>query len=131
MLNYSQRFYCFLMVFVNALHFQTSGNTNPNEKDLRFIKKKIITCVINPKAIKPNCFSKAKKPTAKATPNAPIGAVNPIAKTVRYENNAAERPPSLKSWTTASIKNITTACIKSSHRMKNMPRKCRECGAKR
>ena len=44
--------------------------------------KKTITNAQNPKATKPNCFSKAKKPIVKAIPNALTEAVKQIAKTV-------------------------------------------------
>ena len=106
--------------------FLISGSTNPSEKVLLLIKKKTITNALNPKATKPNFFSKVKKPIVKATPNAHTEAVNPIVKTVRSESNAVVKALSLKSWTTASTKNIMTACIKSLLKMKNMPRKCRE-----
>ena len=59
----------------STLTSQTLDNTNPSEKVLPSTKKKIITNALNPKATKPNYFSKAKKPIAKATPNARIEAV--------------------------------------------------------
>src|SRR5690606_31199036 len=107
-----------------------SGSTNPSEKVLLLIKKKTITNALNPKATKPNFFSKVKKPIVKATPNAPTEAVNPIAKTVRSEQNVVVKALSLKSSMTASTKNIMTACIKSLPRMKSTPRRCQEYEAK-
>ena len=76
--------------------FQTLDNTNPSEKDLRFIKKKTIINALNPKATKPNSFLKARKPIAKAILNEPTEAVKAIAKTAHYENNAVAKAPSSK-----------------------------------
>ena len=80
----------------STLTSQTSDNTNPSEKVLPSTKKKIITNAQNPKATKPNCFSKAKKPIVKATPNARTEAVKPIVKTVHSENLVVVKAPSLK-----------------------------------
>jgi hypothetical protein len=79
---------------VNASHFQTSDNTNPSEKVLPSTKKKIITNALNPKATKPNYFSKAKKPIAKATPNARTEVAKQIVKTAHSENNVVVKVPS-------------------------------------
>jgi hypothetical protein len=111
--------------------FLTLGNTNPSEKALHLTKKKIIINALNPKATKPYFFSKAKKPIVKATPKVPIEAVNQIVKIVREESNVVVKVPSLKNQTAVSTKNTTTACIKSSHRIRNMPRRCQEYEVKR
>ena len=66
----------------STLTSQTLDNTNPSEKVLPSTKKKIITNALNPKATKPNYFSKAKKPIAKATPNERTEVAKQIAKTV-------------------------------------------------
>ena len=81
-------------MFVNASHFQTSDNTNQSEKVLPSTKNKIITNALNPKATKPNYFSKAKKPIAKATPNAPTEVAKQIVKTAHSENNVVVKVPS-------------------------------------
>ena len=47
------------------LHPKLSDNTNQSEKVLPSTKKKTITNAQNPKATKPNCFSKAKKMDSK------------------------------------------------------------------
>jgi hypothetical protein len=116
---------------VNASHFQISDNTNPSEKDLHLTKKKTITNAQNPKVTMPNFFSKEKKPIVKVILNEPIEAARAIVKTVHSENNVVAKVPSLKSSTIASTKNIMTACIKNSHKTRNMPRKCQEYEVKR
>ncbi len=64
------------------LHPQTLDNTNQSAKVLPSTKKKTLTNAQNPKVSKPNCFSKAKKRTVKATPNERTEAAKQIAKTV-------------------------------------------------
>ena len=66
----------------STLTSQSSDNTNPSAKVLCSTKKKTITNAQNPKATKPNCFSKAKKWIVKATPNERTEVAKQIAKTV-------------------------------------------------
>jgi hypothetical protein len=76
--------------------FPTSDSTNPNAKVLFLIKNCTNMNVSKKVPRKLFYYLKVKRPIAKATPNAVIAVVRAIAKTVHYENNAAEKAPSLK-----------------------------------
>ena len=90
--------------------FQTLDNTNLREKDLFLTKNYISTNVSKKVPTRLFYYLKAKRSIAKATPNAAIAVVRAIAKTVHYENNAAEKQPNTKRSTTASTKNTTIEC---------------------
>ena len=66
---------------INA-YIPNFGQYKSEREGFMFTKKKTITNAQNPKATKPNCFSKAKKWIVKATPNERTEAAKQIVKTV-------------------------------------------------
>ena len=110
--NY-ELYFCFSAVFVNAAHFQTSGNTSPSGKDFITTNPKTVTNAERPAETTLYCSSKAPKPTAKVTRKTSTEAAKKIAANVRYGRNAAERSPGSRNWMTASTSRCTMRCTKN------------------